>query len=143
MTDCQWCGAAFTPRTYTSRFCSKSCAGLYQFRDHPRRTHTWGKRPSVDNAHRKLRAALLPAALGQPCPLCRKVTITAGNADLDHIVPRSRGGATTRENCRIICRPCNRKRGQRLGGQQAHRHRQGATGKVPRAVGRQWSSRTW
>jgi 5-methylcytosine-specific restriction endonuclease McrA len=121
MTRCAWCGTAFRPRTRTSRFCSKSCAGKWQWREHPRRVHTWGKRPSVDNNHRRLRAALLPPALGTGCPLCGQV-ITAANADLDHIVPRALGGQSVPGNVRIVCRWCNRKRGQQLGGQQATRH---------------------
>lgn len=29
----------------------------------------------------------------------------------DHIVPLSKGGTNTRENCRVLCRGCNSKRG--------------------------------
>ena len=127
MGSCEWCGQPFRPRARTSRFCSKRCAGLHQFRDHPRRVHKWSKRPAVDSEHRKLRAELLPAAVGAPCPLCGRVMTKS--AELDHIVPRSQGGQTTRGNCRIICKPCNRQRGNVLGGKTAHalkRHRTAA-----------------
>lgn len=30
---------------------------------------------------------------------------------IDHIVPRSKGGTHERENLRILCTPCNTKRG--------------------------------
>jgi 5-methylcytosine-specific restriction endonuclease McrA len=121
MKSCQWCGTRFTPRARTSRFCSKQCAGKWQWRDQPRRVHMWGKHPPVDAAHRRLRAALLPLAIGTPCPLCTR--IMDKTAELDHIIARALGGQTSRANCRIICAPCNRKRGSRLGGIQARKRR--------------------
>jgi len=30
---------------------------------------------------------------------------------IDHIIPRARGGETTRENCQTLCRHCNSKKG--------------------------------
>ena len=33
---------------------------------------------------------------------------------IDHVVPRSRGGRTTWENCVLACMPCNRKKASRL-----------------------------
>jgi len=96
MTACTFCGQAFTGRV-GQRFCGKSCAGRWQYRDRPRRVHKWGKRPSLGTDHRKLRAALLPQAIGTVCVLCRKVTLTSANSDLDHVVPRARGGTTTRD----------------------------------------------
>ena len=118
MASCEWCGTSFRPRVRTQRTCSKRCSGLWQYRDTPRRAHRWGKRPPVDSAHRKLRAELLPAAVGNPCPLCGRVMDKT--SELDHIIARSQGGATTRSNCRIICRPCNRQRGNVLGGRTSH-----------------------
>ena len=116
---CEWCGGPFRPRAHTQRFCSKQCAGLWQYRHHRRRVHKWGKRPPVDAAHRRLRAELLPAAIGTLCPLgCGRVMDCT--SQLDHIVARARGGQTTRGNCRIICKPCNMERGARLGGTAAH-----------------------
>jgi 5-methylcytosine-specific restriction endonuclease McrA len=114
---CAWCGTRFTPAKRVQRFCSKQCAGKYQWRGHVRAPRTWATHPPVDSAHRKLRRELLPLALGQPCPTCGR--IMDKTAQLDHIVPRARGGQTTRENCRILCAPCNGKRGQVLGGKTA------------------------
>jgi len=116
---CTWCGARFTPRQRTQRFCSRRCAGRYQWRDHTPRLHTWGKRPPLDADHRKLRKQLLPAAIGRPCPLGCGWTMDS-TAQLDHIIARALGGTTTRANCRIVCAPCNAKRGSRLGGKRAH-----------------------
>jgi 5-methylcytosine-specific restriction endonuclease McrA len=119
---CEWCGVAFTPTKRVQRFCCKSHAGLYQWRDQPRRRHNWAtsKRPPVDAEHRRLRAALLPLALGKPCPLCG-TTITTANAELDHIVARALGGQSVPSNVRITCKRCNGKRGSRLGAAQARR----------------------
>jgi len=115
---CDWCGTHFIPRTASHRFCSKTCAGRYQWRGHTPRVHRWGKRPPLDNAHRKLRKQMLPTAIGQPCPLgCGRIMDTT--AQLDHIVPRAQGGRTTRSNCRIICAPCNHNRGAVEGGKAA------------------------
>ena len=135
MKHCEWCAARFAPRIRTQRFCSKSCASCWQYKDKPKRVHRWGPRPPVDPAHRKLRAQLLPHAIGTPCPDCGR--IMDQTAELDHIIPRSQGGTSTRDNVRITCRACNRRRGSQLGGRVAHRaHRAGR----PQAV---WRSSNW
>jgi hypothetical protein len=36
--------------------------------------------------------------------------------ELDHIIPRSKGGPTSIENLRLLCRPCNRKKTNSLQG---------------------------
>lgn len=36
-----------------------------------------------------------------------------GSVEVDHIVPHSRGGEDTVANARILCRTCNRSRGNR------------------------------
>jgi 5-methylcytosine-specific restriction endonuclease McrA len=33
--------------------------------------------------------------------------------ELDHIIPRRRGGATSARNLQVLCRECNRKKGSR------------------------------
>ncbi len=33
--------------------------------------------------------------------------------ELDHIIPRRRGGATSAKNLQVLCRECNRKKGSR------------------------------
>ncbi len=37
-----------------------------------------------------------------------------GKMTIDHIIPRSRGGSTTFENCVCSCRTCNTRKGNRL-----------------------------
>jgi len=50
---------------------------------------------------------------GQVCAQCR--TIVADNEiEFDHIIPVARGGPTTVENLRILCRTCNRKKSDTL-----------------------------
>jgi len=47
------------------------------------------------------------------CQYCGQV-LPAAELTLDHVVPRSRGGASTWENLVACCHPCNRKKGNRL-----------------------------
>lgn len=128
---CRWCGQTYSARTVAQRFCSKPCAGLHQWRDHPRRAPSnWGKRPSLGSDHRQLRARLLPAALGTPCPLRISPHCTDtldDTAQLDHILARAHDGPTTEDNCRIICAPCNQLRGAQLGGHTAHQRARTST----------------
>ena len=43
------------------------------------------------------------------CPLCRK-HFEIGQMEADHITPWSKGGQTVPQNCRMLCRTCNRKK---------------------------------
>lgn len=44
------------------------------------------------------------------CPLCRK-TFSFVEMEGDHIDPWSQGGKTDAENCQMLCKPCNRRKG--------------------------------
>ena len=46
------------------------------------------------------------------CQYCLKV-MPAGELTLDHVMPRSRGGASTWENLVACCHPCNNRKGNR------------------------------
>lgn len=46
------------------------------------------------------------------CQYCG--TTDLKNPDLEHVVPKSRGGKNTFENCVTACRPCNRKKADKL-----------------------------
>ncbi|AFT97638.1 HNH endonuclease [Propionibacterium phage P104A] len=76
---------------------------------------------TASQAHRRWRARLITQARQQgqtECPLCG-ATITWNTHDLptspeaDHITPVSRGGLNTLDNGQIICRTCNRSKGNR------------------------------
>jgi len=44
---------------------------------------------------------------GYRCARCG----SPSNLELDHIIPLSRGGATSVRNLQVLCRSCNRKKG--------------------------------
>lgn len=46
---------------------------------------------------------------GQVCRACHK-NVPDDKIEFDHIIPHSRGGPTSAENIRILCRECNRKK---------------------------------
>lgn len=53
------------------------------------------------------------------CPICGTllnyiVGRTPASAEVDHIVPYSRGGTDSIDNVRVICRRCNQRRGNGL-----------------------------
>lgn len=118
---CTWCRTRYDARTLTQRFCSKRCAGLHQHRDTPRSPRPWGKRAPMPDGHRELRARMIPSAIGSMCPArvspkCTGIMTNPRLMQLDHVVARALGGPTTRDNCRIICGPCNHWLGAKLGG---------------------------
>lgn len=49
---------------------------------------------------------------GYRCQYCGKSKSTA-DLSIDHVIPRSRGGRTTWENCALSCIPCNVRKGSR------------------------------
>ena len=71
-----------------------------------------------DESHLNLRA--FPAGMkaeaferqGGVCPLCGE-TFSIGDMEGDHIDPWSQGGRTVAENCQMLCRPCNRRKGDK------------------------------
>ncbi|MCP9345450.1 HNH endonuclease [Cutibacterium acnes] len=76
---------------------------------------------TASQAHRRWRARLITQARKQgqtECPLCG-AQIAWDTHDLptspeaDHITPVSRGGLNTLDNGQIICRTCNRSKGNR------------------------------
>ena len=52
------------------------------------------------------------------CPSCKvkldyEVSITPASAEVDHIIPHSRGGADHIDNVTVICRDCNVRKGNK------------------------------
>lgn len=50
---------------------------------------------------------------GGRCKLCNK-SITAKTSHADHVVPHSKGGATTLQNAQLLCAPCNTAKGSTI-----------------------------
>lgn len=78
----------------------------------------------LGHEHRKIRALLLSAAIGHPCPIqgprCDRIMRDPKRMQLDHSVPRILGG--TRGD-RIVCMPCNAGLGAALGNRLRARSR--------------------
>ena len=56
---------------------------------------------------------VLLAACGGRCQSCGVTFTAALPAEIDHIVPLSRGGTEADDNLQLLCRPCNRSKGAR------------------------------
>ena len=86
-----------------------------------------------DHKHRKQRAALIPAALGRPCPgvivnghvhhspKCPGIMTDPRKMQLDHVTPVLHGGRDGPR--RIVAAPCNHSGGAIIGNQQRGRNR--------------------
>lgn len=48
------------------------------------------------------------------CPTCGTHDDEVASWHVDHIIPRSRGGADVEANCQAICAPCNSRKGARV-----------------------------
>ena len=59
--------------------------------------------------YRQFRAAVLERD-GNVCVYCGS---TSSNLQIDHVIPKSRGGADTPENLAACCKPCNTSKGAR------------------------------
>lgn len=51
---------------------------------------------------------------GMVCQICTR-PVTDDTKELDHIIPKSKGGPSTASNVRVTCRSCNRKKGVSVG----------------------------
>jgi hypothetical protein len=49
------------------------------------------------------------------CQICH-THVPDDQIELDHLIPISKGGPTTVENLRLLCRPCNRKKSDSISG---------------------------
>ncbi len=76
----------------------------------------------LGHVHQQRRKQLLPLAYGTRCALCGAMMQRGDDLDLDHSMPRSRGGTV---GDRIVHSSCNRSRGDGTRSKQrAHRSRE-------------------
>jgi diadenosine tetraphosphate (Ap4A) HIT family hydrolase len=72
---------------------------------------TWDYRFSADPVPDSIRYKVLKAGK-QRCALCG-ITAKERMLDVDHIIPRSRGGNSKEENLQVLCAKCNRSKGNK------------------------------
>ena len=72
---------------------------------------TWDYRFSADPVPDSIRYKVLKAGK-QRCALCG-ITAKDRMLDVDHIIPRSRGGSSKEENLQVLCAKCNRSKGNK------------------------------
>lgn len=51
---------------------------------------------------------------GAVCAICGRPFRSMKEITIDHIAPRSKGGANAKENCQLACRKCNQEKGDSL-----------------------------
>ncbi|TXM66282.1 HNH endonuclease [Methylobacterium sp. WL12] len=89
--------------------------------DRPKaRRGSWGC--SVSGNRLPADAAALVTEYQSAVLSCEYCGTTDGPIVVDHIVPKSRGGALTRDNLASACEPCNQKKAARLGWVTLERH---------------------
>lgn len=72
------------------------------------------KEPRIDGRHipRKIMLQVVRRD-GHICQSCR-INVRDDEIEFDHIIPVAKGGPTTVENLRLLCRSCNRKKSDSL-----------------------------
>ena len=87
---------------------------------------------SYDAVYADARKRLLAAVTSETtCALCGRTAIALDGWQADHIIPASRGGASTLDNLQVVHASCNRRRGARLGAETSAKRRQANEGKQP------------
>jgi 5-methylcytosine-specific restriction endonuclease McrA len=82
---------------------------------------------AYDGAFQELRRRLLAKVKADPdaarCHLCGFPAREGDPWEVDHIIPASRGGASTLDNLALAHASCNRQRGSRLGAERSAERR--------------------
>ena len=101
---CVRCGKSLSNKRSNAIYCSTTCKSM----DHNfKQLKSAGKR--VTTARRRL----IVERDNFACYMCNSV-VTLKSAEIDHLIPRSRGGSSSPNNLSTACLPCNRSRGNRI-----------------------------
>ncbi len=90
----------YVVRSPSTSFPAPSVIRLLEYRRIPRQTRSLSRKNILLRDH-------------HTCQYCGRRG-PAGELTLDHVLPRSRGGASSWENLVAACRPCNNRKGDRL-----------------------------
>jgi len=112
--QCLRCGNNLTNKRGNAIYCSRTCKSM----DHTFKHKNRGGKP-LTTARRRL----IIERDGSTCYLCQD-TLNLKNVELDHLIPRSRGGDSSPNNLSVSCLRCNRSRGNRIGIEQLNRLRE-------------------
>jgi 5-methylcytosine-specific restriction endonuclease McrA len=112
MRVCSGCGTLIPAGTKSSGYKCRDCANRIQRAKRARRGSTTER--GLGAQHQRLARQVL--AEEPTCWLCGEPARVDDPLEVDHVIPRSEGGATTRANLRAAHRSCNRSRGGTGGG---------------------------
>lgn len=108
---CLRCGNSLSHKRSDAIYCSKTCKCMdHNFKHRGR----GGKRTTT------ARRRLIIERDNFSCYSCG-VELTLQTAEIDHLIPRSRGGSSEPYNLSASCLSCNRSRGNRIGIEQLMR----------------------
>lgn len=94
-------------RTGEQVYCSTSCQHEHRSKEYKQRDDILANIRAVGAANRdQLLGDYYAALRNDPCSMCGQ----RGNIEIDHIEPRSAGGANHWENYTALCAPCNRQK---------------------------------
>jgi len=108
---CYRCGKSLLHKRTNAIYCSQTCKSM----DHNFK-HRNGSGRRTTTARRRL---IIERDNGI-CYLCNK-QIPFNEIEIDHLIPRSRGGSSQPDNLSVSCMKCNRHKGNRIGLEQLKR----------------------
>src|SRR6266566_2511439 len=109
---CCDCFRSYEPWCRTNRGRCRDCLRAYEREKRRRRGSTTQR--GLGAEHQRLAKQVLSEE--KACWLCGHPALPSDPLEVDHVVPRSKGGATVRSNLRAAHASCNRSRGDRGGG---------------------------
>lgn len=105
------------PYTYSNgtKRHAKRVKSYYKYQHRKKETSSEYLRRIGIEEHKEVKriTRLLIAKHGAVCAICGKEIRNKKELTLDHIRPKSKGGATVLENCQLACRECNERKGNK------------------------------